>query len=100
MVPWTDPVDRKENWQALSICGPEHDEILFAGGRKGRKRDKLIAKAKDLCACCPVRSDCFQKAVDNGEKNGVWGGHDFSDGVSVRTTQRRKQNNPTKENES
>lgn len=89
-VPWIDAVDRRENWQALSICGPEHDEILFSAGRRGRTRDRLVEEAKRLCRSCPVQADCLQVAVERREKNGVWGGHDFS--VKPGTPRRRPPN--------
>ena len=94
-VPWIELIDRRENWQVLSICGPEHDEILFSDKRKGRKRDKLVAAARELCGSCPVKEDCFSYAVRNREKNGVWGGEDFST-VSLRTQQRHRRTDQRK----
>jgi WhiB family redox-sensing transcriptional regulator len=32
------------------------------------------AEAKAVCAMCPVRMECLQYAIDNGEKFGIWGG--------------------------
>jgi Transcription factor WhiB len=37
-----------------------------------RRRDRERAKA--ICRICPVRMPCLQWAVENGEKNGIWGG--------------------------
>jgi WhiB family redox-sensing transcriptional regulator len=33
-----------------------------------------IAAAKAICAICPVRAECLQHALDNGETDGIWGG--------------------------
>lgn len=33
-----------------------------------------VAKAKKICAECPVQWDCFQYAYDGNELAGVWGG--------------------------
>lgn len=33
-----------------------------------------IARAKAICARCPVKAECRDYAIDAGEKQGVWGG--------------------------
>jgi WhiB family redox-sensing transcriptional regulator len=35
------------------------------------------ARAKAICASCPVRSECYDLACANGEEAGIWGGEDF-----------------------
>ncbi|MFF5719293.1 WhiB family transcriptional regulator [Streptomyces buecherae] len=35
---------------------------------------EAIAEAKELCGWCPVRRDCLTFALDNGLKDGIWGG--------------------------
>ncbi|WP_338676769.1 WhiB family transcriptional regulator [Streptomyces sp. SCSIO 30461] len=61
-------------WQARGACHwlyPEDaDELFFASGRDR----EAIAEAKALCATCPVRDECLDFAVENGLKEGVWGG--------------------------
>ena len=39
-----------------------------------------IARAKALCAECPVREACFEGALARSEPYGVWGGHLFLKG--------------------
>lgn len=39
-----------------------------------------IARAKALCAECPVREACFEGALARGEPYGVWGGRLFFKG--------------------
>ncbi|MFD9967694.1 WhiB family transcriptional regulator [Streptomyces sp. NPDC059011] len=62
------------NWQAHGACHwlyPEDaDEIFFASPRD----HAAIAEAKTLCAQCPVRRECFTYALENGLKEGIWGG--------------------------
>lgn len=86
-----DMLDLRENWRAQSICGPEHDAVMFPGGRSGQGRDKKIARAKAVCARCPVEVMCRSDAIDRGEQWGVWGGIDFADdGLAVRRQQYRR----------
>ena len=33
-----------------------------------------IARAKDVCADCPVRADCLSYAVEHNQTEGIWGG--------------------------
>jgi WhiB family redox-sensing transcriptional regulator len=39
-----------------------------------------IARAKAVCAECPVREACFEGALARGEPYGVWGGRLFFKG--------------------
>jgi WhiB family redox-sensing transcriptional regulator len=42
-----------------------------------------VARAKELCAGCPVRAACLAAALDRGEPWGVWGGELFLRGEIV-----------------
>jgi len=35
------------------------------------------AQALAVCAVCPVRAQCYARAVENGERWGIWGGVNF-----------------------
>jgi len=39
-----------------------------------------IARAKEICARCPIRQACFDGALSRRESYGVWGGHLFFKG--------------------
>jgi WhiB family transcriptional regulator, redox-sensing transcriptional regulator len=39
-----------------------------------------IARAKAICATCPVKDPCFEGALARREPWGVWGGHLFLNG--------------------
>jgi len=39
-----------------------------------------IARAKSICAPCPIREMCFEQALTRREPYGVWGGHLFFKG--------------------
>ena len=42
-----------------------------------------IAKAKQICALCPVMSECLEGALERREPWGVWGGELFLSGVVI-----------------
>lgn len=48
-----------------------------------------IARAKTLCAMCPVLVPCLEGAVERREPWGVWGGQLFLNG-KVLTSKRRR----------
>ncbi|MFF8958686.1 WhiB family transcriptional regulator [Streptomyces sp. NPDC014894] len=62
------------SWHARALCrdlAPQRaDELFFPRPRN----HKAIAQAKSLCGGCPVKKDCFNHALDNGTKEGIWGG--------------------------
>ncbi len=53
-----------------------------------------IARAKALCAGCPVAVPCLEGAVDRREPAGVWGGQLFADGRILAF--KRKRGRPSK----
>lgn len=42
---------------------------------------------RTICAGCPVKVECLQSALDNGDENGVWGG---KSGKQIRNYRRLK----------
>ncbi|WP_329558828.1 WhiB family transcriptional regulator [Streptomyces uncialis] len=62
------------SWHARALCrglAPQRaDELFFPRPRN----HKAIAQAKSICGGCPVKRDCFNHALDNCIKEGVWGG--------------------------
>ncbi len=65
-----------ELWQARAACRGPHASIFFPPAhfeRKDEKRDRE-ARAKAICAGCPVRQDCLDYALRIREPHGIWGG--------------------------
>ena len=50
-------------------------------------RKEQTAKAKAICAECPVTGPCLAHAIANNENDGVWGGYLFP--LGVRAARRR-----------
>jgi WhiB family redox-sensing transcriptional regulator len=53
-----------------------------------------IARAKAICALCPVQQECFEGALARREPWGVWGGHLFLNGKVL--AHKRKRGRPPK----
>ncbi|REF00265.1 WhiB family transcriptional regulator [Thermomonospora umbrina] len=47
-------------------------------------REQREAKAKDVCAACPVRDACLDWAIAHDERHGTWGGTTSSERAALR----------------
>ncbi|GAA1394666.1 WhiB family transcriptional regulator [Luteococcus peritonei] len=43
----------------------------------------VVARAKQVCADCPVRQQCLAGALERREPHGVWGGELFEAGAVI-----------------
>jgi WhiB family redox-sensing transcriptional regulator len=63
-------VDNSDDpWQTQALCARVDYELFFPE-KGGSARD-----AKKVCARCPVRKQCLDAALSNGECFGIWGGY-------------------------
>lgn len=60
-----------KDWTDLAACVGQDPELWFPLGDG--------AKAKAVCASCPVRADCLRFALDSGLDDGIFGGLDADD---------------------
>lgn len=58
---------------------PEELEVTFFGQGKNQQ-----LKAIELCKDCPLKAQCLDIAMQQGDAWGVFGGHAFRDGEIVR----------------
>ncbi len=56
-----------EDWAGKALCNQARPDELFVRGAAQNR-------AKQLCAGCPVRTECLAEALDNQIEWGVWGG--------------------------
>ncbi len=56
-----------EDWVRVAACRQSQPDQLFVRGAEQNK-------AKQVCAGCPVRTECLAEALDNQIEWGVWGG--------------------------
>ncbi|MPY79847.1 MAG: transcription factor WhiB [Actinophytocola sp.] len=60
-------------WVRHAACGPETADLFFPISDTGPAAGD-IARAKTICASCPVRRQCRDDAETTGQPHGVWGG--------------------------
>ena len=58
----------RPDWQASAACRDRSDTAFFADDVES------AARAKAVCAVCPVRRDCLAFALHHDLCHGVWGG--------------------------
>ncbi|TNC24637.1 WhiB family transcriptional regulator [Amycolatopsis alkalitolerans] len=69
------------DWQERAACRDEDPELFFPVSEMGPGA-RQVARAKAVCARCPVRAECLEYALDTGLDHGIFGG--------MTDTERRK----------
>ena len=62
---------RLGEWRDHAACLGEDLELFFP-----ERSQTQAAKAKAICFSCPVREECLEESIHNGERFGIWGGLD------------------------
>lgn len=65
-APETVPVT--PDWRQEAACKGLDPDLWYP------ERGDLLVMAREVCARCPVRGECLDFALTEGEKFGVWGG--------------------------
>lgn len=78
------------SWQDRSACR----DVGIATNVHFSENLREIIVAKQICADCPVLSECLQGALERKEPWGVWGGQSFRNGRIVH--QKRGRGRPPK----
>jgi len=72
-----------EEWRELGSCRKLDTSMFFPIGQTG-EAEVRIARAKKVCATCPVRQECLEFAITTNQEYGVWGGHSEEERRVVR----------------
>lgn len=75
-----------EAWRADAKCGTDLGELA---GVFFSEELQDIARAKSICAECPVIAPCLEGAIARREPWGVWGGQLFLNGKVLMIKRRR-----------
>lgn len=57
-------------WHAHAACSDTPDPDIFFPDSRSPK----TGPALEICRRCPVRKQCYDAAVSNDERYGIWGG--------------------------
>ena len=71
------------SWRDDSICRDLDPSVFFPIGVTGVAIEQ-IARAKAICAECPVRTECLDFAIATKQDFGVWGGYDEEERRGMR----------------
>ncbi len=58
-------------------CNGMDPNIFFPSYNNKTEQAKAIAEASLICEGCPIQQVCYELAVKNHEKLGIWGGSYF-----------------------
>lgn len=70
------PASLSRGWQFEGACRGADTSWFFAPGyfEKREEKEAREAKAKRICARCPVIEECLEYALLIREPHGIWGG--------------------------
>jgi|SRR3954468_1115500 len=79
------------DWRMLAACQDYDPEMFFPVADEHTPKGAAdLAKAKAVCATCPVRKACLTWALDTGQADGVWGGASEDERRAMRRAQREE----------
>jgi WhiB family redox-sensing transcriptional regulator len=73
----------RTEWRSLSACRGEDPEVFFPV-RRTVTMFVMLARAKAVCARCPVAGECLRYALATGQDHGVWGGTSEDERKAIR----------------
>ncbi|NIH79293.1 WhiB family transcriptional regulator [Amycolatopsis viridis] len=76
------------DWRTSAACRDEDPELFFPVSEMGPGA-RQVARAKAVCASCPVRAECLAYALDAGLDNGIFGGTTEQERRSLVRSRRR-----------
>jgi WhiB family redox-sensing transcriptional regulator len=67
---------QEQMWQLDAACRGNDRTIFYPPSFAERRdeRDRREARAKAICAQCPVQAECLRYALAQRDQHGIWGG--------------------------
>jgi WhiB family transcriptional regulator, redox-sensing transcriptional regulator len=66
-------LDNRAGWWTRAACASADPELFFPISYSGSAL-RQVARAKSICARCPIQQECLSYALGAGSVQGVWGG--------------------------
>jgi WhiB family transcriptional regulator, redox-sensing transcriptional regulator len=66
-------VHLSDEWWGLAACRNAEPELFFPISVTPAARS-TVERAKQVCASCPVQSQCLSYALRHRQEQGIWGG--------------------------
>ena len=82
------PLPAVTHWSGRAACRGHQDLFFGPDGERIAERQAREEMAKALCGVCPVTRECREFAVQQGFRDGVWGG--VSEGDREREARNRR----------
>jgi WhiB family redox-sensing transcriptional regulator len=81
-------IESSPDWRADGACRTADPDLFFpvVAGTAGSKQ---VAKARQICAGCPVKEQCLDFALRTHEAAGIWGGTTPEERIRVRRARHR-----------
>lgn len=79
------PLVTVDDWYAYAACHGQDTNLFYPP-----KHLKATA-AKQVCARCPVATQCLEYALDMNDMNGVWGGMSPEERKEIRRARNRQE---------
>lgn len=70
--------DEGREWKRFAACRGEDTELFFPQhSTQGKRRPQVRRMVAKFCVGCPVRRECFEDAIVQGDAYGIRGGYDL-----------------------
>lgn len=79
----------EDDWRRAAACHDLDTNLFFIVG-SGPEAMADEARAKAVCATCPVRLECLEYAIVTKQEHGVWGGMGEEERLRERRRRRRE----------
>lgn len=74
----------RPSWMEHAACRGMPVELFFP------ERGEPVKNALETCKKCPVRQQCLDMAINNPEREGIWGGQSSRSRRVIRRNLRRR----------
>jgi len=78
-----------QDWRERGACLSADPDLFFPISSRGVSAGQ-IARAKSICAGCPVQAPCLSFALGSQQQHGIWGGATEEERKKMRRRARRQ----------